>query len=112
MHGITAPVSARNLRQWWESTHKPHQQSNCVCTQGGVCGSVESLVRQLQLRGVTVSRSTVFRRLSDGGTLTMEEADRFAVALGTTPYRIWPAFDRAPVTASLAPCGTSRNTLF
>lgn len=101
MNGIAAPVSTHNLTVWWAATHAAHQRSNCVCTTGGVCGSIESMCREIEKR-TRVSRSTMFRRIQ-AGTLTMDEADRFACALGTTPYRIWPAFDRAPVTAALTP---------
>jgi hypothetical protein len=109
--GISAPVRAQALVVWWQSRHVPHQPSQCTCTQGGVCGSIESLVGQIALR-TALSRSTLFRRLQSG-TLTMDEADRFACALGTTPYVIWPGFDRAPVTAALTRSGpVGSGTLF
>lgn len=100
-------VSTTNLITWWESTHPRHITNDCICVRGGRCGAIESLVDTINLR-MSVSRSTVFRRIRSG-TLTMDEADRYACALGTMPHLIWPGFDRLAVTASLSgPCG-SRN---
>lgn len=110
MSGLSAPVSTQNLITFWKSGHVVHQRANCVCTSGGVCDSIESLCRQIALR-TPVSRSTLFRRI-DGGTVTVDEADRYACALGVTPYRIWPGIDRAPVVAALSPSAPSVGTLF
>lgn len=101
MSAMNAPLSTRNLTDWWARTNVPHQPSNCVCTRGGVCSSLASLRLRLAER-TGISRSTLFRRL-DAGTVTMAEADQWAAALGTSVFVIWPAFDRAPVTASLSP---------
>lgn len=111
MSGISAPVSTSNLVQWWQRSHVAHQPSNCVCTRGGVCASIESLREQIALR-TGLSRSTLFRRIQ-AGSITMAEADQWAVALGATVYAIWPGFDRAPVTAALTPVGAPYlGTLF
>lgn len=110
MSGMSAPVRTQNLIAFWKSGHVAHQRSNCVCTNGGVCDSVESLCNQIALR-TPLSRSTLFRRIQ-GGTITVEEADKYACALGTVPYIIWPGFDRAPVVAALAPSTPFGGTLF
>lgn len=107
--GLNAPVKTEALVAWWQTRHTAHLPSNCVCNDGGVCGSIESLARTIALR-TPVSRSTLFRRIS-AGTITVDEADRFACALGVPVYAIWPGFDRAPVTAALSAPGTGR-TLF
>ena len=100
MSGMSAPVSTKNLTDWWQRNHVAHQPSGCVCTRGGVCGSIESLREQIALR-TGLSRSTLYRRIQ-AGHITMAEADQWAVALGVSPYTIWHGFDRAPVVASLS----------
>lgn len=109
MSGLGAPVNVENLTRWWRNAHIPHQPSNCQCTRGGRCGSIESL-RDTIAESTGLSRSTLFRRIQ-GGTITMEEADRWACALGVTAYAIWPAFDRAPVTAALTPTRSATGGL-
>lgn len=111
MSGMSAPLSTRNLTDWWQRNHVAHQPSNCVCTRGGVCASIESLREQIALR-TGLSRSTLFRRIQ-AGYITLAEADQWAVALGASPYAIWPGFDRAPVVASLSTGATPyAGTLF
>lgn len=110
MSGISAPVNVQYLITWWQAGRTAHQPSGCVCTNGGVCGSIESLRDQIALR-TGLSRSTLFRRIQSG-SITMEEADRWACALGVSPYQIWRGFDRAPVTAALTSTAPRSGGLF
>lgn len=76
------------LLDWWSSHRPVHQRFNCVCSLGSSCNSVESLARQ-----IGVSHSTMYRRLRDN-RLDVYEADRWAIALGLHPNRLWHNFDR------------------
>lgn len=67
----------------WRDRNPPHQQSRCTCTQGGCCASAESLARL-----VGVSHSTMHRRLRCG-TITADEADQWACAVGIPPHAVW-----------------------
>ena len=88
---VVPTVPIQPIIEWWARHQPPHQRSNCVCTIGGQCGSVESLART-----VSVSHSTMYRRLRVG-VLTEPEADQWAVAIaGVHPLAIWPRYDRLP----------------
>ena len=76
---------------WWGMQHRPHERIGCICCDGGVCASMESLARRLG-----VSRSTVFRRVRDS-RLEVGEADRWAITLGVHPKAIWVDWDRLEV---------------
>ena len=93
--GVDVPVPMQPLLDYWTRRHPEHQRSGCVCTRGGVCASIECLAA-----AVRTSRSTMFRRLGEK-QITMGEADQWACALGEHPNRIWPGWDRQPVTAAL-----------
>jgi len=81
-------VLIQPILSWWAAQYPPHQRSNCVCCIGGVCGSVESLARK-----VGASHSTMYRRIRTG-TLTIDEADRWAITCGVNPIVIWERWDR------------------
>jgi len=89
----TVPLNP--LLTYWAKRNPPHQQSNCVCTQGGVCGSLEALADRLG-----VSRSTMIRRRAQG-TLTLTEAEAWCGRLRVLPTVIWPKWYQVPVTAAL-----------
>lgn len=72
----------------WRDRNPEHQQSRCVCTQGGSCRSSESLARR-----VGVSHSTMHRRLR-AGVIASEEADVWACRIGLNPHHIWSGLDR------------------
>ncbi len=102
--GLQSPLPLQPLIDFWERRHQAHLTSNCTCTQGGVCGSLEMLADAIK-----VSRTTLHRKKA-AGTITMVEADQWAKRLGQNASRIWPEFDRAPVTAALSDCGGRRWT--
>lgn len=73
---------------WWRRSYSIHRRSNCICTDGGWCSSVESLARR-----VKVSHSTMYRRLRLG-FIDVYEADDWAVAVGIEARHLWPDWDR------------------
>lgn len=73
---------------WWQERHQPHQHLGCVCNSAGLCSSIESLARR-----VGVSHSTIHRRIRSG-TLTVDEADAWAISVGVHPMAIWDDWDR------------------
>lgn len=81
-------VDIQPILDWWANEQTPHQRSNCKCTIGGICGSVESLARV-----VGASHSTMYRRIK-AGIITIQEADEWSVAVGVHPVVIWQRFDR------------------
>ncbi|MFZ4431606.1 MAG: hypothetical protein ACOYOQ_00265 [Microthrixaceae bacterium] len=76
------------MLEWWREKHPPHLSSDCVCSVGGWCGSVESFARRLG-----VSHSTMYRR-QRLGIVDVYEADRWAATLGVHVTHIWPRWDR------------------
>lgn len=82
---------------WWRDRHQQHLSSDCVCSVGGWCASVESFARRLG-----VSHSTMYRR-QRSGIVDVYEADRWAVKLGVHPSRIWPEWDRVDCHEDQAP---------
>jgi hypothetical protein len=91
-------VRIQPIVDWWQGHYPQHQRSNCVCTMGGWCGSVESLARR-----VGVSHSTMYRRLR-GGLLDVYEADTWAISVGFHPSRVWPGIDKIDVAETYPPC--------
>lgn len=98
----TAPtVPLQPLLDYWAARHPKHQQTNCVCAQGGVCGSLEGLANRLN-----VSRSTMIRRRAMN-TLTITEAEQWCGRLRILPTAVWPQWYRVPVTAALNGAGAA-----
>lgn len=93
----TVPVDP--LVRFWKSRNSTHLHTACTCSNGGRCASVESLAEALSER-VPVSRSTLFRRIKHG-VITVNEADKWATALGVHPSHIWHGWERAGIAASL-----------
>jgi hypothetical protein len=90
-------VSLEPILAWWREGHQQHLSTDCVCSVGGWCASVESFARRLG-----VSHSTMYRR-QRSGIVDVYEADRWAVRLGVHPSRIWPTWDRIDCAEDQAP---------
>ena len=73
----------------WRRDNPEHQPQECRCAIGGNCASMEALARH-----VGVSHSTMHRRITLG-TLSFDEADRWACRLGVLPHTVWPHWGRA-----------------
>lgn len=97
-------VPIQPIVDWWRLAHSEHRRSNCVCIDGGLCSSYESLART-----VGVSHSTMYRRLRLG-IIDVYEADQWAAAVGYHVTRLWPRWDRVDCfethddIAELLPC--------
>ena len=83
--------------RWWRERHQQHLTTDCVCSVGGWCASVESFARRLG-----VSHSTMYRR-QRSGMVDVYEADRWAIRLGVHPCRIWPEWDRVDIYEEQSP---------
>lgn len=100
----SAPTVPLNpLLDYWAARHPRHQQSNCVCAQGGVCGSLEGLANRLG-----VSRSTMIRRRAQDA-ITLTEAEQWCGRLRIPPTAVWPDWYKVPVTAALVGSGQRWN---
>ncbi len=88
MSTVKVLVPIQPMIDWWCNRHPNHEHLGCVCTVGGTCSSVECLARH-----VGVSHSTMHRRLRSR-TLTVHEADEWAIAVGVHPMAIWTDWDR------------------